>query len=413
MRPELIGLELERGVERAHGRTQVAAFVAFLPDQEVIERRGRRGAVGRVAFTLCLGRSAGAGQASRSPQVQSHGRGPKAGCFVKPPQTFFGRGLGLCQVKQQPIAALGDFRLFGLETGSSDGASSAQESPDPGAAYRAECGPRGAACEVLVAREVQPVELDVVELALIRQLAEFLEPVAIVLARPRAANPACSSSASFPSMMPSSLSTRATRSRNLGSCGIVPRKVPSLIFASVRSSRKTASPAPSISPLPVFSWVRPVAQCCSDPQMLLKGKTAHDKAHNRRHAQNQRGGGELVAARPFGGALPERRRAGLDHLSVEIPIQVVGKCLGRRVAPGGVLVQALEADRLEVARHPRDKLRGGHRVVVDDLPDRLDRRFTLERRAAGEHLVQDGSQGINVGRRPDVSRMPFACSGAM
>jgi hypothetical protein len=98
--------------------------------------------------------------------------------------------------------------------------------------------------------------------------------------------------------------------------------------------------------------------------------------------------------------------AALDHLAVKIPIQVVPERLGRRIAPAGLFAQALEADGLEVSRHARNQLRGSHQFVVDNLPNRLDGRFALERGAAGEHLVQDGAEGIDISRRPDVPRMP-------
>ena len=46
------------------------------------------------------------------------------------------------------------------------------------------------------------------------------------------------------------------------------------------------------------------------------------------------------------------RAPGHDRLAVEVALQVVGQGPGRCVAPGRVLVQALQADRLQVARRP-------------------------------------------------------------
>ena len=93
--PELTGLELERGVERTHRLAQLAAFVSFLPDQQVIERGRRRRRRGRITRLARLHRSSGAGQAGGPPKVQSHGGGSQPGGFVKPAETVFGLALGL------------------------------------------------------------------------------------------------------------------------------------------------------------------------------------------------------------------------------------------------------------------------------------------------------------------------------
>ena len=52
-----------------------------------------------------------------------------------------------------------------------------------------------------------------------------------------------------------------------------------------------------------------------------------------------------------------------------------------------------------------------HRVVVDDLADGLHRRLALEWRTAGEHLVKDRTQGVDVGRRTDVPALPARLLG--
>ena len=76
-----------------------------------------------------------------------------------------------------------------------------------------------------------------------------------------------------------------------------------------------------------------------------------------------------------------------------------------------LLVQAFQADGLEVACHPRHESRRGDRVVVNDLADGVDWRLAHEGRTAGEHLVEDRTQGVDVGRRPDVLRLPARLLG--
>ena len=51
---------------------------------------------------------------------------------------------------------------------------------------------------------------------------------------------------------------------------------------------------------------------------------------------------------------------------------------------------------------------GRDRVVVNDLDERVQGRLGLERRPAGEHLVEDGPQRIDIGRGTDLLAPP-AC----
>ena len=73
---------------------------------------------------------------------------------------------------------------------------------------------------------------------------------------------------------------------------------------------------------------------------------------------------------------------------------------------GRALGEALQADRLQVAWHPRLEPRRRYRLVKNDLPERLHRARPPERRPAGEHLVEDRPEGVDVGRRADLGRLP-------
>ena len=73
-------------------------------------------------------------------------------------------------------------------------------------------------------------------------------------------------------------------------------------------------------------------------------------------------------------------RLALIVLAVSITIQVVGELLGRLVSLLRLLVQAFQADGLEITCDPRHEPRRGYRVVLDDLADGVDRRLAHEGR---------------------------------
>jgi hypothetical protein len=93
---------------------------------------------------------------------------------------------------------------------------------------------------------------------------------------------------------------------------------------------------------------------------------------------------------------------GLDRLTVQETAQVVGQFSGALVAFGGLLVQALQAHRLQVGRQLRVEPARRHRLVANDLEQGVVDGGGLEGRAAGQALVQDRSQSVHVGQRPDV-----------
>ena len=103
----------------------------------------------------------------------------------------------------------------------------------------------------------------------------------------------------------------------------------------------------------------------------------------------------------------------LDRLARAEPAQLLGQDVRAGVPPGRILLQALEADRDHVARQFRPQLRGDGRHGRLDLLQGLEHRGGLEGRAAGEQLVEDRPERVDVGRGSDHVRLPPACSGAM
>ena len=119
-----------------------------------------------------------------------------------------------------------------------------------------------------------------------------------------------------------------------------------------------------------------------------------------------------LAAGPATESLEDTGR--LDDVALKEPLQVVGKRLGRGIAVLGHLLEAFQADGLELTGNVRDKLVGRHRIALEDLDDGLHHARRVERRPAAQQLVEDGPQAIDVGRRRrSICDAPQACSGAM
>ena len=110
------------------------------------------------------------------------------------------------------------------------------------------------------------------------------------------------------------------------------------------------------------------------------------------------------------GVIDHGGRPRLDRTTFEEAVQLIGKSLGRRVAPGGVLLQALESDRFQLAGDSWIQPPWRHGVLAADLIERFQRRSSLKGRAAGQQLVEDGAQRIDVGSRPDSGARRGRCS---
>ncbi len=86
-----------------------------------------------------------------------------------------------------------------------------------------------------------------------------------------------------------------------------------------------------------------------------RGRADDDRQHDRRRQRRDRRPPPAPQPGPLGRPDPPRR----DRAALQPGVQVVGQGLGRRVAPPRVLLQALQADRLQVAGHAALSLRGG------------------------------------------------------
>ena len=111
----------------------------------------------------------------------------------------------------------------------------------------------------------------------------------------------------------------------------------------------------------------------------------------------------LAALQRAGQPVEDVDAASADRLAVEIALQVVGERVGRLVALVWFLLQALEADRLQVVINLCVGEPRRHRIILNHLPDRVERRVALEWRPAREQLVQDRAEAIDVRGRADVA----------
>src|SRR5207253_9405930 len=116
---------------------------------------------------------------------------------------------------------------------------------------------------------------------------------------------------------------------------------------------------------------------------------------------HRRGGNGVAAAEtPEAGELADG--AGMNRLAVEKAGQLVGQLLLASVALRRLLLQALEADRLEVFGNVLVEQPGAERLGFDYLADGFEGRSGTERRPAGEQFVEDCAGGIEIAPGADL-----------
>ena len=123
---------------------------------------------------------------------------------------------------------------------------------------------------------------------------------------------------------------------------------------------------------------------------------AEHQGEQRQHRGRRR---RRPSSGPDPAALQRPDRPGLHRLARQEAAQVLRQFQGGGVAPGRLLVQALQADRFQVARHGR--IQGPHRhgLLVQHLRQGLHFRRATEGSTPGEALVQDGAQRVHVRSR--------------
>ncbi len=111
------------------------------------------------------------------------------------------------------------------------------------------------------------------------------------------------------------------------------------------------------------------------------------------HQSGDHGAAATQPPSPLGEGDPSRR----DRAAFEPSYQVVRKGPRGRLAPARVLLEAGQAEDLEVARDPEIEPARRHRFLRLDASDRLGAGIGQERGTAGEQLVEDHSHRVDVG----------------
>ncbi len=142
----------------------------------------------------------------------------------------------------------------------------------------------------------------------------------------------------------------------------------------------------------------------------IRRRYARD-GQTRQQRNHDRGRDGRAMPRPFPASLRRGQRPGLGHLALQDAPQVRGQPCRRRIATGRVLVQAFQADRLQVARDMRRQFARSEWLVADDFAQRVGVACAAKGRLPGEQLVQDRSQPVYVGRRDHVRHAPFGLLG--
>ena len=88
---------------------------------------------------------------------------------------------------------------------------------------------------------------------------------------------------------------------------------------------------------------------------------------------------------------------GRDVFPSEEMLEILGEFQGGGVASLGALLQALEADQFEIAGETGSESTGRFWVALEDLDEGFHHRFGPYGRAAGEQLIVDSHQAIDVG----------------
>src|SRR5262245_9662162 len=116
----------------------------------------------------------------------------------------------------------------------------------------------------------------------------------------------------------------------------------------------------------------------------------------------------LAEAKETSQASPDARGSGGgDRQPLQIALQVVNQ--GRRagVASRGLFLQALQANRFQLARYPRAQVTWRRGLLRLDAQEQFPNAVPREWPPRGEHLVKDGAERVNVGGRAHLAMGSF------
>jgi len=146
-------------------------------------------------------------------------------------------------------------------------------------------------------------------------------------------------------------------------------------------------------------------------QPLLVHQDDADKGREADEGRDGEQGDGRAAGGPFAGAIKVTAGAGLDGFLAEPAFQVFGNGFGGTVAPLRIFLHALEADGFEIAVDAAVNGRGALRFVIDDEAQGLQRRIRAERGLAGEQLVKDSAEAIDIDSRRELNAFALGLLG--
>ena len=109
-----------------------------------------------------------------------------------------------------------------------------------------------------------------------------------------------------------------------------------------------------------------------------------------------------ITAAPATKVLKGGAGTGEDGAALQEALEVNGERARVKVAAVWFLLEALQADRLQVARDLGPKPRRRYRVLGSDLFDRVGGRRSAEGRSAREEFIENGAEGVLVDRGAGV-----------
>src|SRR5262249_29994086 len=98
---------------------------------------------------------------------------------------------------------------------------------------------------------------------------------------------------------------------------------------------------------------------------LFGDEEAGGKSEHRQGAQEQEGGGRRPASGPLPQALRRRCPPCEDRFAAEEPLQVVCQLLGAPIAADRLFLEALQADRLQIALYRRIQAARSSRLFLE------------------------------------------------
>ena len=97
----------------------------------------------------------------------------------------------------------------------------------------------------------------------------------------------------------------------------------------------------------------------------------------------------------------------VNRLVLEKASEIIGELLRGLITARWLLLQALEANRFEVARQAWSEQVRRERIVVRDLMQHIRQRLALERRTAGEQMIENRTERIHIAAPADRAALPF------